>query len=185
MSMIDSFKPKRYRADRDRDLTVPADPALPAPLPVAPIARAARAHSDYAEEAKRAAQRYIDQVAQIEALGADLEVWRSRALVAEGTIDQLRAREADLLAQIEKKSAELSREADSYKQTLAVISTQYATAAKILLDGFEAMNQLDALKAAPKLNMPAFAAAIDPHPNDPVDPVDPLAVAPAETEDSA
>jgi hypothetical protein len=134
MSMLEHFKPKQR------------GPLDPPPPPGRPVARAP-SHDDYADEAKRAAQRYLDQVAHIDALAREIEQWRNRAMLAEARIEQL-----------EKDESTLMLEIDSHKQTLAVIAAQYATASKVLLDGFAAIDQLGGLRA--KISMPALAEAI-------------------------
>jgi chromosome segregation ATPase len=122
-------------------------------------------HEEYSDEAKKAAQRYLDQVAHIETLSDELEGWRNRAMIAETQIQHCRVREAELLAEL-----------DSYKQTLAVISAQYTTASKILLDGMATIDRLEHVKA--KISMPALQAAIEDSPDDPADPVTPAVQTP-------
>jgi chromosome segregation ATPase len=139
MTMLEHFMPKREREGQSR---------LPraASVEAAPVRRMPT-HEEYSDEAKKAAQRYLDQVAHIETLSDELEGWRNRAMIAETQIEHCRAREAELTAELDK-----------YKQTLAVISAQYTTASKILLDGMATIDRLEHVKA--KISMPALAAAI-------------------------
>jgi hypothetical protein len=101
----------------------------------------APAHFEYAEEAKRAAQRYFEQLVHIEQLTTERDDWRSRALAAENEVARLLKREAALLAQIDSKSDAALKQAEEYKTTLTVIGAQYASAAKLLLDGFAALDK--------------------------------------------
>ena len=124
-------------------------PALPACAP---------AHFDYAEEAKRAAQRYFEQVVHIEQLTTERDDWRNRALIAENEVARLLKREAALLALIDTKSIAAIKEAEEYKTTLTVIGAQYASAAKLLLDGFAAIDRITGLRA--KIDMPGLPEAL-------------------------
>jgi hypothetical protein len=123
-------------------------------------------HEDFADEAKRAAQRYLDQVQQIDALVAEVEQWRNRAILAEGEISRLQDREAALQATIDRKADEFANERDATRQAIAVLAASYTNASKIILDGFQTIERLDGLKA--RINMPAIEAAITPQ----VDPHD-------------
>jgi hypothetical protein len=109
--------------------------------PAAALPAQAPAHFEYAEEAKRAAQRYFEQLGHIEQLTTERDDWRSRALAAENEVTRLLRREAALLAQIDSKSDAALKQAEDYKTTLTVIGAQYASAAKLLLDGFAALDK--------------------------------------------
>ncbi|HEY2243425.1 MAG TPA: hypothetical protein VGH47_04275 [Xanthobacteraceae bacterium] len=101
-------------------------------------------HNEYADEAKRAAQRYLDVVAHNADLERELADWRNRALLAETEVDQIKLRELGLLAEV-----------DHTRQTIAVIAAQYTTASKVLLDGFAAIDQLGGVRAKlPPLAIP-------------------------------
>ena len=66
----------------------------------------------YAEAAKQVQQRFIDQDNEIRTVTQDRDEWRNRALLAEGEIKRHERREAELLAQIDRKDAQLARERD-------------------------------------------------------------------------
>ena len=138
---------------------------LAATMPGVPP-RTPQYHDDIAEEAIRYGQRYLDQVAQIEALTLEVEQWRSKATTAETEVERMKRREQELIAQHDKKVDQMTRERDTLKQTLTVISTQYASAAKILLDGIDAINAHEPMRV--KVNMSALAASIEHKPNDPL-----------------
>jgi hypothetical protein len=127
---------------------VPPDATLPTQAPV---------HFEYAEEAKRAAQRYFEQLVHIEQLTTERDDWRGRALAAENEVARLLKRETGLLAQIDSKSDAAVKQAEEYKTTLTVIGAQYASAAKLLLDGFAALDKAG-LRA--KIDTPALAVAL-------------------------
>jgi hypothetical protein len=134
-------------------------PQPPRPRQVAmPPMRPPPTHADYADEAKRAAQRYIDQVNHIEHLTAEVEQWRSRAIVGDREIGRLQQREADLLAEMEDQKNRQDRDSEAIKQTLAVVAAQYASAAKILLDGFAAIDRLGGIRA--KISLTALERTI-------------------------
>jgi len=133
----------------------------------APSPMRAPTHTDYADEAKRAAQRYIDLVDDNNVLRGELDQWHSRAIVAEEEIKRLKEREAELQRTIERKIEEHAAERDQTRQTIAVLQASYTNASKILLDGFAALDRLAEVKA--KINMPAKEAAIVEPPADPHD----------------
>lgn len=116
----------------------------------------APAHFEYAEEAKRAAQRYFEQVAHIEQITLERDDWRSRALAAENEVERLLKREAALVEQIDAKSIAGLKQADEYKTTLTLIGAQYASAAKLLLDGF---SQLGKAGLRMKVDVPGLTEA--------------------------
>jgi hypothetical protein len=134
-------------------------------LSAAPLPTQAPAHYEYAEEAKRAAQRYFEQLVHIEQLTTERDDWRNRALAAENEVARLLKREASLLAQIDSKSNAALKQAEEYKTTLTVIGTQYASAAKLLLDGFAALDKAG-LRA--KIDMPGLAVALKESGGDPL-----------------
>ena len=157
MSMIDNFRSRKENnnsgAKLPRASTVPGAP-MRTPQ-----------HEDFADEALRAAQRYLDQVRQIEALLAEVEQWRNRAILAEGEIKRLQEREQTLQATIDRKADEFADERDQTRQAIAVLAASYTNASKIILDGFSTIERLDGLKA--RISMPAIEAAITPSPIDP------------------
>jgi DNA repair exonuclease SbcCD ATPase subunit len=166
MSMLTGMRKQDNGANKlPRASTVPA---------VAP-ARAPR-HEDYADEAKRAAQRYLDQVEQIDGLVGEVEQWRNRALLAEGEIKRLLERERDLQATIDRKVEEFAAERDQTRQTIAVLTASYTNASKIILDGFATLEKLEGVKAridVPRIDVPQIAAAMTPAP-DPYDATEPM-----------
>ena len=141
------------------------------PAPPAPR-RVLATHEQFAEEAGRAAQRYLDQVAEIKQLIEDRDGWCNRALLAEGEIRQLQTRIAELESQIDNRNSQVAIERDSYKETLAIVSAQYTTASKILLDGFAVIRSVEQ-KVAPMTERPAAderrAERQDEHHDDPHD----------------
>lgn len=120
-------------------------------------------HIDYAEEAKRAAQRYLDQQKQIEALAAEIEAWRNRATLAEGEAELAARREVELKAEMAGKQDASRRELDAYKETIAILRAQYSSAAKILLDGLQIMDQLEGTRI--KISTSVLAAALSDEPS--------------------
>ena len=148
-------------------------------------------HEQFAEEAKRVAQRYYDQVAEIERLCDDRDTWCNRALLAEGEVARGEKREAEqaqhyekrigeLERQIDHKHAELTRERDTYRQAFAVVGAQFTAASKILLDGFAAIQGAEKtlgpipIAAEPQpAPLPQPEPAAEPeHHDDPVDAID-------------
>lgn len=132
-------------------------------------------HEQFAEEAARAAQRYLDQVDEIKRLIEERDDWTNRALLAEADVRRLEKREQDLVAQIDNKNSEISRERDAYKETLAIVGAQYHAASKILLDGFAAIRAVEE-----KLGPLVLPPTVRPGPpaadrrDDPIDPVRPF-----------
>jgi len=122
---------------------LPRSPAPALPMHSAPARTVLTTHQGFAEEAARAAQRYLDQVHQIEELIDDRDQWRNRALLAEGEIKRLEKREGDLIRQIDERSDQVTTERDAYKRTLTEVSANYNAASKILLDGFAAIRALE------------------------------------------
>jgi hypothetical protein len=125
----------------------------------------APAHFEYAEEAKRAAQRYFEQIALIEQVTTERDDWRSRALVAEHEVARLLKRETAVLAQIDAKSNAAIKRAEEYKTTLTVIGVQYASAARLLLEGFAA---LDKAGLRVEAEIPRLVAALQKPDDDPL-----------------
>jgi hypothetical protein len=140
--------------------------APPAPIRTAKSRNMLATHEQFAQEAARAAQRYLDQVDEIESLIDDRDQWRNRALLSEGEIKRLELREGELIAKIDDKHTEVERERDSYKETLAIVGAQYNAASKILLDGFAAIRDLEKRLGPIVPKAPAAAeqvTAIEPH----------------------
>ena len=131
---------------------------LAATMPGVP-ARANSLHEDIAEEAIRYGQRYLDQVAQIEELLKEVERWRGLATSGEAEIARMKAREVEVGAQHDKKTAEMTHERDALKQQLTVVRTRYDAAAKILLEGIDTMNAAEPLRV--QINIPDLTAAIE------------------------
>src|SRR5262245_35448947 len=63
--------------------------------------------SEYAEEALRAAQRHLDQVAEIAQLTDDVEHWRRRATISDSEIEQLREHHKSVTAIHERQMEKL------------------------------------------------------------------------------
>jgi hypothetical protein len=127
--------------ERLRPLSTPSASGDNEDLPDVAAPAQAPTHFEYAEEAKRAAQRYFEQVIHIEQITTERDDWRGRALAAENEVARLLKREAALLAQIDAKSIAGLKQAEEYKTTLTLIGAQYASAAKLLLDGFAALGK--------------------------------------------
>ena len=153
MSVIDQFR-KRERLPVMANLPMPRD-----------------AQADFAEEAARVHTRFLEQAQRIDALTNEVEQWRSRATMAEGDLERARRREDELLDRIDRKSEEAVQSLDQYKQIIAVLKAQFATASRILIEGFDSIGKLEAGQI--KINEAQFAAAIEPHPSDPHDAVAP------------
>ena len=160
MSMIDNFRSRTDKNNNRGGGKLPRAATVPAGAPMR-----TPQHEDYADEALRAAQRYLDQVRQIEALLAEVEQWRNRAILAEGEIKRLQEREQTLQATIDRKADEFADERDQTRQAIAVLAASYTNASKIILDGFSTIERLDGLKA--RISMPTIEAAITPAPIDP------------------
>jgi hypothetical protein len=138
MTLWDKLQPQRQlRLPRTVSVISNNDDVSPA----AALPTQAPVHFEYAEEAKRAAQRHFEQVVHIEQLTTERDDWRSRALAAEHEVTRLLKRETALLAQIDAKSNAAIKRAEEYKTTLTVIGVQYASAAKLLLAGFAALDE--------------------------------------------
>jgi hypothetical protein len=120
----------------------------------------APAHFEYAEEAKHAAQRYFEQAVHIEQLTTECDDWRSRALAAENEVARLLEREAALLALIDSKSSAALKQVDEYKTILTGISAQYASAGKVLLGGFAALDKAGLRVSIGLPSLAALAAAL-------------------------
>jgi septal ring factor EnvC (AmiA/AmiB activator) len=153
MTLLEHFKPKPQNGQP----RMPRGPQLPQSPPSAPPPRPRV--EEYADEAKRAAQRYLDQVTELEVLKEEADAWRNRCSVLEMQITELRAEQQRLVAEL-----------DEHKAAIAVISSQYAIASKIFLEGVNTIAQLGA-SPSPNVNMAAMAAAIAEKPSDPVDPI--------------
>lgn len=112
-----------------------AEPKLPpgSNLPP-PNMRATTLHDDHADEAARAAQRYHQQVAEIEALKTDVEDWRRRAMVADEEVRRLEKREADLTAKLDRMTEEAADKLDNYKLTLSSLATHGHLAGKMIVE---------------------------------------------------
>jgi hypothetical protein len=144
------------------------DPELPRVenIPGAPTRARRPDHREYSDEAARAAQRYLDQVSHIEGLTVECDEWRARALAAEAEVERFANRERELLAVIDQKNEAFFIEREQIRQSIAVLSAQYTTASKILLDGFQVIEKLDGVKA--KIDLPQIEAAVT-HADDPHD----------------
>src|SRR5262245_38433740 len=71
-------------------------------------ARMQHRESEYAEEALRAAQRHLDQVAEIARLTDDVEQWRRRATTNDSEIKQLREHHKSVTASHERQIEKLN-----------------------------------------------------------------------------
>jgi ABC-type phosphate transport system auxiliary subunit len=123
--------------------------------------RALRGNSQamqYADEAAKAAQRHIDMVDQIADLTRELDQMRARSMAAEHENERLLRRERELMAIIDRKSAEFHDERDQVRQTIAVLAAQCNTASKILLESFSTIEKLEGIKA--KIPRPHIDAEI-------------------------
>lgn len=95
-------------------------------------------HNQYADEAARVAQRYHNQVAEIERLNRELIEWERRALSAEGECRRHEERLANMEAKLDKTKDELTAERDSYKHRLTSLVSQFHTAGSIILKCLDA-----------------------------------------------
>jgi hypothetical protein len=105
----------------------------PAPQPPRPQQPSRTQEQSFADEALRAAQRHLDQVAEIARLGHELEDWRRRALMAEAEIKRLEMREAQLTDKLEQREQQLVDERDTYRLRLNSMEAQFQTAGTIIL----------------------------------------------------
>jgi hypothetical protein len=151
MSLLFGRKPKeRQRLPRVANVAeMPGD--LQSPVRVA-----------HAEEARRVAFRHLEQEASIDALTEEVTAWRGRALAAEAQVQRMLDREQQLMATIDEVKAAALRKNEHFTETLTVVKTQFATASRLLLDGFEAINQV-AGSARGKVDMDAIADALHHH----------------------
>ena len=148
-----------------------SDPEMPnienAPIPGVPTRTRRPDHRQYAEEAAQAAQRYLDQVNHINGLTVECDEWRARALAAEAEVERYANRERELMAIIDAKNEQFFIEREQIRQSIAVISAQYTTASKILLDGFSVIEKLEVEGIKAKIDLPRIEAAVvkadDPH----------------------
>jgi hypothetical protein len=115
----------------------------------------APAHFEYAEEAKHAAQRYLELVVHIEQLKTERDDWRGRALATENEVARLLKREAALLAQIDSQTSAVLKRVEEYETALTVISAQYGSAGKLFLNGFA---MLDEAGLRLNIDLPGLAA---------------------------
>ena len=149
MSLLFRRKPKeRQRPQRVHDGGVDLPVELQSPVRVA-----------HAEEARRVALRHLEQEASIDALNDEVTAWRSRAAAAEAQLQRMFDREQQLLAMIDEvKTAALHRQ-EHYRETLTVVKTQFATASRLLLDGFEAISAVTS-PARAKVDVNAMAQTL-------------------------
>jgi hypothetical protein len=110
-----------------------ANMPAPAPQPPRPQQPSRTQEQSFADEALRAAQRHLDQVAEIARLGHELEDWRRRALMAEAEIKRLEMREAQLTDKLEQREQQLVDERDTYRLRLNSMEAQFQTAGTIIL----------------------------------------------------
>jgi DNA repair exonuclease SbcCD ATPase subunit len=142
--------PRRDQAPMPKVTNLPGAPA--------PQARPNRSTEQvYAEEALRAAQRHIDQVAEIERLGQELEEWRRRAMMAEGEIKRLEKRESDLQDTLERRETQLIDERDSYRMRLNNMISQFHTAGAIILKCLDAAQG----QSGPNISLTNLASEIE------------------------
>src|SRR5262245_9133835 len=109
MSMLENFKPR----NRDNGAGLPRASTVQPGVPMR-----APTHEDYADEAMRARQRHLDMVSQIDTLVAEVEQWRSRALVAEGECQRLEKRELEMREEMKRKADDVNQELDAHKRAL-------------------------------------------------------------------
>ena len=149
MTMLDKFKPTKHEGQRRMPRgEIDGGPFAEVQAKTNPSLRPVHVE-EYADEAKRAAQRYLDQVAQNEVLKEDADGWRHRCMVRDVQIEQLQQTNAALVAEL-----------DRHKQTLAVIRSHYDIAGKILLDGLTAITDLGGEQRRAKIDVPAMTEAI-------------------------
>jgi len=149
MTLLFRRKPKeRQRPQRVHD----GDADLSADLQ-SPVREA------HAEEARRVALRHLEQEASIDALNEEVTAWRSRAASAEAQLQRMFDREQQLLAMIDEVKAAALRRQEHYRETLTVVKTQFATASRLLLDGFEAINAVSS-PARAKVDVDAMAQTL-------------------------
>jgi len=113
----------------------------------------------YAEEAARVHQRHLDMAAEITRLTIELEEWRRRALAAEEDVKRGERRELTLQSQVDTRNTQLTQERDLFKETVVKLSTQFGTAASIILDAHKLMDEV--LGQKPKVNLESLANEID------------------------
>lgn len=124
----------------------------------APQARPNRmSEQAFAEEALRVAQRHLDQVAEIDRIGQELEEWRRRAMLAEADVKRLEQRESELRDMLDRRQTELIDERDSYRSKLNHLVSQFHTAGAIVLKCLEAAQGV----SGPQISLTKLANEIE------------------------
>jgi predicted nucleic acid-binding Zn-ribbon protein len=152
MTLLFRRKPQeRQRLPRVANMTADLPAELQSPVRVA-----------HAEEARRVAMRHLEQEASIDALTEEVTAWRARAMAAEVQLQRMLDREQQLLATIDEVKAAALRKNERFTETLTVVKTQFATASRLLLDGFEAISEV-ASSARSKVDVDAIEQALRHH----------------------
>lgn len=115
-------------------------------------------HNQYGEEAAKAAQRYHEQVAEIERLSRERDEWRSSAQAAEKHIEQLKYDLREVKNTLDQTSDKLIDERDSYKHKLTSLVSQFEMAGSIVLKCMEAARS----EAPRQIDLEQLAKDIDP-----------------------
>jgi hypothetical protein len=143
-------------------LNLKKDKAAPPPMPriaAMPAPPPRHSHNEYADEAKRAAQRYLDQVEEINVLKNECDEWQRRAVLAEAEIKRLELRETNLMQQMDARNQQLLEERDGFKHTIAVLHAQFQMAGKVILDAFQSIDHMGGPR--PKVNLGDLASEIE------------------------
>jgi hypothetical protein len=113
---------------------------------------------EHADEYARASQRYADQIAHITDLTRELDDFRGRAIAAEAELVRMQQREKDLLAMLDDRSQQQTRENELLKNTITILRTKFEIASKVILEAFATIGDVSE-KPRPKLGtgLEAFA----------------------------
>jgi hypothetical protein len=139
----------------------PANPQMPKVTQIAAPPPQPRPNRNteqvYAEQALEVAQRHLDQVAEIDRLGQELEEWRRRAMMAETDNKRYEQREHELRNMLDRRQAELIDERDAYRMRLNSLVAQLNTAGAIVLKCLEAAQGL----TGPQISLTKLAEEIE------------------------
>jgi DNA repair exonuclease SbcCD ATPase subunit len=137
------------------DKQLPKVTPMPAPAPQARPNRLSE--QAFAEEALRSAQHVIDQAAEIDRLGQELEEWRRRAMLAESEVKRLEKRESDLIDHLDRRSVQLTDERDAYRNRVNSLVSGFHTAGGIILRLLETAQG----EVRPNVNLTTLATEIE------------------------
>lgn len=153
---------------RKNDPKLPKATNMPPPPPRGPSTN----HETYSEEAMRAAQRHLDQVAEIARLADEVEEWRRRALMAEAEIKRLEVSAqsertaiqqevANMADQRDSAVAKLTNEVDALKTELNHVESHLIIGSKIFLQALDYKRSKQPETEASKLGLAAIADELD------------------------